>query len=102
VSEIVAFRSTRYGAGCGHPTTDHVGAASPQPDCCCCTQRQNCSSHIDTCLDCSVVHAKYRLRHEGISVPTVGDVAPFIPQSLVGEFWVRYIGKYFDSTLDHS
>ncbi len=97
---VVPCKSTRYGEGCGHPTVDHVGEGkTPNADCCCCTWRHNDPTHVETCLDCSITHAKYRLRHDGKPNPTTADVAPYIPQPLVGAFWMRYVGKYFDSEL---
>jgi hypothetical protein len=88
---------TRWGVGCGHPTADHVGSESSQQSCCCCTWRHNDPAHVDTCLDCSIVHGKRQVRlRYGIENPSTADVEPLIPEPLKRAFWERYVGKYFD------
>jgi hypothetical protein len=39
--EPVPCKSTRYGAGCGHDTMQHIGPNSVNQDCNCCTWRHN-------------------------------------------------------------
>lgn len=93
----VPCKSNRWGAGCGHNTTDHLGPDSPNGDCCCCTGRHNDAAHVDTCLDCSILHGKRQVRlRTGVQVPTAGQVEEHIPEPLRRAFWERYIGKYFD------
>lgn len=98
--ETPTCHSTMLGEGCGHPVTDHVDK-TPNTECCCCTRLQNEMSHVDGCLDCSIKHAKRQCRIRGISqTPTTAEVEPFIPEPLRPAFWERYVGKYFDGTLE--
>lgn len=101
MSDVVVCKSTRFGEGCGHPTADHVGEAkAPNSECCCCTRRHNDPSHVEGCLDCSIVHGKWQVRtRSGKQTPLVSDVEPYIPEPLKQAFWQRYLGKYFDRAL---
>lgn len=101
---MAACLSNRWGAGCGHPTEDHIGEGmTTHGDCCCCTWRHNDPSHVDTCLDCSIMHGKRQVRIRGIAeIPLVAHVEPFIPEGLKTAFWKRYLGKYFDDALEAS
>ena len=98
MSEVVVCETNRWGPGCGHATTDHLGEGkTPNIECCCCTWRHNDQSHVDGCLDCSIMHGKRQCRIRGISdAPTTVEVEPFIPDALKQVFWNRYVGKYFD------
>lgn len=54
-------RSTRYGPGCGHPTSEHTGAG----DCCCCNWQHNDPIHGAICQRCRPIIRAYLLRQYG-------------------------------------
>jgi hypothetical protein len=87
----VLCKSTMYGPGCGHPTTDHDG--SQQRDCCCCSRRHNDPAHVERCLDCAILHAKRRSRPGA----TYGEIEHLIPEQLRGPMWDRAIDRWAES-----
>lgn len=101
---VVVCRSNGWGGACMHPVGDHVGEGkTPNTDCCCCTGRHNDPAHVDTCLDCSIMHGKRQVRIRGISqTATTAQVEQFIPVPLRRAFWERYVDEYLDRALGES
>lgn len=58
-------KSTRYGEGCGHPTSWHVGSGV----CCCCNWQQNDSGHVEDCDRCRPILAAYVERRQAEAAP---------------------------------
>lgn len=88
----VTCRTTRYGAGCGHPVTEHDG--KPERTCCCCNRQHNDPDHAANCLDCNLRRIEPTLA-EGT---TSGEVAELLPEHLRQPFWRRQIGVYLKRT----
>lgn len=86
---VVICKSTRNGAGCGHPVTDHDGGA--HRDCCCCNGQHNDPSHADACIHCWGRRIKAQLG----GAATVGEIAPHMPERLRPAFWRWAVGEYF-------
>lgn len=57
---IVTCKSTRYGEGCGHPTSWHVGSGA----CCCCNWQQNDPGHVQDCERCRPILDAYVARSQ--------------------------------------
>lgn len=89
MTEPVLCRSTRNGAGCGHPVGDHDGDRSRT--CCCCNWQHNDPAHSRGCVECHVRAVKARMR-PGV---TNAEVAPELPERLRQAFWARALDSYF-------
>lgn len=85
MSGVVACRSTRYGQGCGHPTTEHDGIG----DCCCCNWKHNDPAHVRDCIEC------HRRRYSKPGM-TAAEFEPFLPDHLKGAYWHQKITEYME------
>jgi hypothetical protein len=87
----IVCKSTRYGVGCGHPTTDHTGKG----ECCCCNRKHNDPVHVDGCFRCHVRRVKRDLGVPWDGFVSCGEVAPLLPEPLRAALWQDAINRYF-------
>jgi hypothetical protein len=81
--EPALCRSTRYGRGCGHPTTEHNGTG----ECCCCNWKHNDLAHVWECIECH----RRRFSTPGM---TAGEFERFLPEHLKRPYWEQKITEW--------